>query len=62
MNPPACSSDLRRDFYFAAENFIAATFLLEKREAFVGVEVDRGLEEFLDAGPALTGRPHLPPS
>ncbi len=44
---------LEEGFYFAAERFIAATFLLEKSRALVRIEVDRRLEQFLDASPAV---------
>ena len=50
-----------KGFYLAAEDFILATFLFEKSRASVAIEVDGSLEEFLDAGPALIGRPHCPP-
>ena len=33
-----------KGFYFAAESFIAATFLIEESRALVRIEVDSGLE------------------
>jgi hypothetical protein len=48
-----------KGFYFVAESFIFAAFLIEEGAAFVGIEIDRGLEYFLHASPALTGQAHL---